>query len=479
MQKEYLLDEIIKVQTDDGYIGMLKKDARMWKLWDVHEMGYIIFGLVNDYKYFNKQQSLNLAIIGLDRAFLALYSNTKDPQYLNFLINRLHIPDWDMDIVLGRKKLVEGHSYAYLTRCLAQLELYGVQPDEQLLEPAMRAIKFLTEQNGMLVTGEVGQWECWSDDQDGGHALGETCSTAYQLRLYETLFRMKGVAGYGDLMERTIYNALFAAQSPNGRKIRYYTPIEGKREYYESDTYCCPNNYRRIISELPSMIYYQYNNGIAVNLYTSSEAKISITNGSSISVKQETDYPGSGLVKIIVSSTTPASFPICLRIPSWAKGTTICINDDAPLSVESGAMFKIERNWSGNDTITMNMPMVWRFVKGRQRQAGRVAVLRGPVVYCLNPGLNRGIGVEKMDSYSLGRIIIDPKSIKGLFHDETISDNGTTCIISAWKEGHGLGGKYDFELTLSEFTDPEGKASYFSIRDFSQGVDDELLKGIY
>jgi DUF1680 family protein len=148
--KQNLVNEVLKTQEEDGYIGMLKKNDRMWKLWDIHEMGYIIMGLVDDYQYFNNQKSLqsavrlanyiiknwsmeipeawmklhissHLAMIGFDRAFIALYSQTKDPRYLNFLITKLKVKDWDMDIVLGRQEKYEGQITAYLSRCLAQL----------------------------------------------------------------------------------------------------------------------------------------------------------------------------------------------------------------------------------------------------------------------------------------------------------------------------------------------------------------------
>ena len=121
------------------------------------------------------------------------------------------------------------------------------------------------------------------------------------------------------------------------------------------------------------------------------------------------------------------------------------------------------------------MPMKWLFVKGRQRQAGRTAIMRGPVVYCLNPELNKGMGFEKMSNHELGRIRIDLNSIKGPFPDERIRAHGTNCTIGAWKEGYGIDGKHDFELTLSEFIDPQGTVSYFSTRNFEYGEDDELL----
>ena len=209
--KQFLVDELLRVQENDGYIGMLKKDSRMSSYWDIHEMSYVIYGLVNDYRYFNNKKSLDaaisaanyiirnwnyrqeenwhmsnhLTIIGLDRALLVLYRETENPSYLNFLIDELHMLDWDFDIVLGRKEKLEGHIYAYMARALAQLELYSIQQDDRLLRTAERAVKFLTEEDGMVITGGAGQYEIWTNDQDGGHGLAETCATAYQIRIYE------------------------------------------------------------------------------------------------------------------------------------------------------------------------------------------------------------------------------------------------------------------------------------------------------
>ena len=109
--------------------------------------------------------------------------------------------------------------------------------------------------DGLHITGGTGQCEIWTDDQDGRGDLGETCATAYQLRVYESLLRLRGEARMGDLIERTVFNTLFAAQSPDGRRLRYFAPTEGPRAYWTTDTYCCPCNYRRIVAELPGMVF--------------------------------------------------------------------------------------------------------------------------------------------------------------------------------------------------------------------------------
>ena len=284
--KKHLVDETIKTQEPDGYMGVMEAPARISGMWDICELGYVILGLTSDYHYFGEKRSLaaarkaadylvahwstipadwpqqthvatHVSVTGLERAMLLLSQETGDERYRNFCTRERALPAWDLGIVVGRRDLIEGHVYAYVARCLAQLELFRFLPDPQLLRPTRRAVHFLTAEDGMAITGGAGLWEIWTDDQDGRMALGETCATAYQIRLYDSLLRLEGNSRYGDLIERTMYNALFAAQSVDGRRIRYYTPLEGKREYFPGDTYCCPCNYRRIVADLPTMVYYR------------------------------------------------------------------------------------------------------------------------------------------------------------------------------------------------------------------------------
>jgi len=501
--KNHLISEIIKTQGNDGYIGNMIPENRMWKVWDLHEMNYIIYGLTSDYKFFGDKQSLIAAqkaadyilknwssmpsdwektteiaafvsVTGLDRTMLTLYGVTGDKRYLEFEVNQRNLPNWDPGIVIGRRPLVEGHTYAYLASCLAQLELYRVQPDEKLLGPTMKAMNFITAKDGMVITGGVGQAEIWTDDQDGGRDLQETCSVCYQIRVYENLLRLKGDSRYGDLMERTIFNTLFGAQSPDGRRLRYFTPFEGNREY--CGECCCTGNFRRIISELPSMVYYRSGNGVAINLYSSSTAHIKMERGLSIAIKQETDYPSSGKVVIRVDPSKPASFPVKLRIPSWCGSARISVNGK-PLETTCipGTFSVIKRSWKAGDQVVLDMPMEWRLVKGRQRQAGRVAVMRGPLVFCLNPAQNESLALK--EASDVGRIVIDLASIEQTpVADSTVRPGGIGCRLKAGTIVGALGNAKNITLTLTEFADPDGKCIYFKVPDLSTAVADELTR---
>jgi DUF1680 family protein len=413
----------------------------------------------------------HVAVTGLEGAMLDLHLATGDRRYLDFVLKQRALAEWDLPIVVGRRPGIDGHIYGYMTRALAQLELYRLRPQSGLLVPARRAVDFMTRGDGMSITGGAGQWEIWTDDQDGRGELAETCATAYQIRVYESLLRLTGEVRFGDLMERTIFNTLFAAQSPDGRSIRYYTPFEGPRKYHPTDNMCCPNNYRMIVSELPEFIYYKSGSGVTVNLYTASSATLD-AGGVRLSIRQETDYPSSGAVSLHLSPSQPAVFSLRFRIPGWASDSRVRVNDAPPQDARAGSFFEVNRQWRSGDTIRIEMPMRMRLIAGRQRQAGRAAVMRGPLVFCLNPADQKSLA--NLDGVDLGRFTLDPASLAAV-PDNGVRPNGIACQVSIWKPSHSLQLKPEMSVRLTEFTDPGGTATYFRLRDLSVVGLDELL----
>lgn len=502
--KTHLVDEIIKTQGPDGYIGDMVPENRMWTVWDLHEMGYIIYSLTSDFQYFGNEEALaaarraadyiltnwstmppdwaqkqqiavHVAATGMDRTMITLYRVTGDRRYLDFELVQRDLPNWNPGIVLGRRPLVLGHTYAYMAACLAQLELYRITADPKLLEATTKAVNFITTGNGMTVTGGIGQAEVWTDNQDGGRDLQETCSTCYQIRVYEHLLRLTANPLFGDLMERTIFNTLFGAQSTDGSGLRYFTPFEGDRVYVGEC--CCTGNFRRIISELPTMVYYRTDDGVTINLYTTSKAHVAIDDKLSVEMRQETDYPTSGRITIRVDPSRPAFFPLNLRIPSWCRTARILVNGNPTESTwTAGTFATIARHWQAGDVVLLEMTMDWRLVRGRQRQAGRVAVLRGPLVFTLNPEKNGSLVSENADN--LGRIVIDMAAIEPTpARSSDVRPDGIECRLKAGTSVGALGDDESLTLTLTEFADPSGRCVYFKIPDISQADADELAPG--
>jgi uncharacterized protein len=487
--KNQLVTELIATQLPDGYIGTFPAGSRIRELFDEHEMAYNLHALVNNYTKCHDQPSLTAAgkladyyianydaaaatrdpalvcKIDIERAMIALSEATGNTQYRDYIVNRSDLRHWQAPMANT------DHFYTVVNLCLAQLDLYREQPDQTLLTQSRRVNDYLTDNNGLLITGTCSLNEKFNNTQQTLGPVGETCATAYLIRMEHNLLQLEGKSADGDIMERAIYNALFAAQSPDGRQLRYFTAIEGQRQYYNTDTYCCPNNFRRIVAELPEMIYYKNSgNGLAVNLYTPSEATVALNGGVSLKVTQTGDYLDSGHVAIQLDPSQSARFPLELRIPKWCKNdVSVDINGQAwDGTISPGTFLTIDRQWNAGDEVTLDMPMTWRFVLGRGLQTGLAALMRGPIVYCLDPSENAALG--GLDVASLKSLVIDPTSVIDLPGGDPF--DGMACQVRATGFGE------TFLLTLTKFRDPQGRCVYFHLSDMSAAVPDELV-GIF
>ncbi len=419
-RKDYLIRELLATQLADGYIGLKPEGHRVTELWDLHEMVYIIFALVNDYRAFHNQASLDAARkladyilknrrysdpalhlhkdghingdfpedtgkLNTERAMIALSEVTGDPRYREYAIEGMNLRKWHAPVA--------GHAYTFMNICISQLDLYRENPDETLLAQSRKVIDYLTKNDGLVITGTCSLGESFHNTHEIRGNLGESCATAYLIRMAHYLLQFEGRSLDGDIMERTIYNALFAAQEPTGRHLRYFTCAEGPRVYFDKDTYCCPGNWRRIVAELPEMIYYRSaDGGLLVNLYTTSSADVKIADDLAVRVRQETDYPNSGRVAITIEPSRQAEFPVALRIPRWCSDATVAVNGQkADVPTKPGDISTIKRSWKSGDVVTLDMPMKTRLVRGHNLQAGKVAVMRGPVVFSFSPARQKDL----------------------------------------------------------------------------------------
>lgn len=492
--KKRLVAEVLQAQCADGYIGAMRPSSRIKYYWDLHEMVYLIHALVNDYRVFNHVAALNgaikaadyimvnraavaapldLAKLNIERAFLALSEASGDRKYQAYAVEGVHLGQWH-DSAVGH------HAYGFMNLCLAQLDLHEQEPLEALLDTSHAVVDFLTRQDGLLIHGSCTRKELFHDSQEGTVDIAETCATAYLILLLDRLLQLEGNPLYGDLMERAIFNALFAAQSVDGKKVRYHTPLDGKRLYcterwpqLAEHTFCCPNNFRRIVSLLPSLIYYQSDtNGLLINQYTPSQATLRMR-GHNIRVRQETDYPTSGEVEIHLETDEKVTGPISLRIPAWSQTAVLSLNGSSEVSIPTGSLHTIERQWQTGDRITLDLPLPWRWIKGRQAQAGRVALMRGPLLFCLNPQRAEN---QAMD-VNLQNIMLDMQSLSGPLNDRMIRPGGIACMVKGWKSGAHTTAAHDLDVLLTEFPDPGGEAVYFLPAQPDGAIDDALWMG--
>ena len=511
---QYILDELVKSRDPDGYLGFWKVEPgnRQDHInWILHEQEYINLAMVRNYGCTGNPQSLahaktmgdyilktfptpqnpcfnpaEICTAGLPEGMLELYRVTGDPRYFDFAANVPHGSQWEVKLASLRTWEQDFsrrpcHVYVMLARCYAQTELYRLTGEENLLHMSqfMRNEMLKQGEGGMLLTGSCSEGEHFTYNQNGSGAIGESCVTAYVLRWMDSLLRLEGDLRYGDLLERTIYNALFAANSPDGRWIRYFTPFTGDRQYDTRDSFCCCGNYRRAVAELPQKVYYRTpEGGIALNLFSNSKKAFDVA-GQTVTIRQETAYPNDGEVKLTFSTPNPAAFAFQFRTPRWCEKITARVNNEAPVTISPAEQklgcYVLNRTWRDGDVVRISMPMTWRFLRGRAVQDGRAALLRGPMVYCIGKAQNAEVLKKCPEPRNL---VIDPASLGEPAKDDSIRPNGLKAVAKAWLNRDRTG--ETVAVTLTEFTDPSGQDVYFRVPNLADTspvrlMDDEIV----
>jgi DUF1680 family protein len=263
-------------------------------------------------------------------------------------------------------------------------------------------------------------YEAFGDNYDlpNEEAYLETCAAIGNALWNQRMFLMSGDAKYIDVLERVIYNGFLSGISLKGDEFFYPNPLASKGDYKRSkwfSTSCCPVNIARFIPQIPQFAYATKDDSAYVNLFIESEAKLKLKSGE-IKLSQKTEYPWDGTVKITVDDITQLSalnFKLNIRVPGWCTGRPVPsdlyvqtdpgtlkdfvlkINGEPIVFSPYNGYCQVERNWKKGDVIEVEMNMPVRRIKAHdavKANRGRLAVERGPVVYCAE-GFDNGSGV--------------------------------------------------------------------------------------
>ncbi len=266
----------------------------------------------------------------------------------------------------------------------------------------------------MYVTGGVGA-------RHGGESFGaayelpndsayaETCAAIGLALWSHRLNLMHGKGEYADVLERVIYNGILSGIGMDGEHFFYVNPLASGGGHHRQPFYpcaCCPTNVVRFVPSLPGYVYAQGKHGIFVNLYASGTGKLTTPRGHTVEIKQETRYPWDGKVRLSLKLSDPPQqvgwFQLDLRIPGWCEGPTLKLNGKV-LDMESlpnhyrfqNGYAKICQYWNRGDretrkegapdVIELELPMPVERIEAHPRvqaNVGRVAIQRGPIVYC-------------------------------------------------------------------------------------------------
>jgi DUF1680 family protein len=304
-----------------------------------------------------------------------------------------------------------GHAVLALYYYAGAADVYAETGEKALIEALDRLWNNVVNKK-MYVTGACGQTHHGASSKvDFVHeafideymmpnltAYNETCANICNAMFSYRMLGIYGQAKYADIMELALYNSALSGISADGTHYFYTNPLRRTHDHHMDTTdqktrepyihcFCCPPNLVRTIAKVSGWAYSLSENGVAVNLYGGNKLDTKLLDGSRIQLTQETQYPWEGAVRITVESCKDKPFEMMLRIPEWAQGTKVWLNEkEVAVEVKPGTYSRITRGWKKGDVITLDMPMEARLIEGHPRieeVRNQAAIKRGPVVYCM------------------------------------------------------------------------------------------------
>ena len=420
---------LLETQLPNGYIGNYPPENQL-TAWDIWGRKYSMLGL-NRYFEITKNKSAlqaaqkvadhllsqvgpgktditktgnyrGMASSSVLEPIVYLYNHTGEKRYLefaNYIVNQWETEEGPKLI----SKAVEGNwvserfpkpdvwwgwengqkAYEMMSCYEGLLQLYLVNGNYKYLKAVIDVVENIIDTE-INIAGSGSAFECWyhgieNQTQPTYHTM-ETCVTITWMKLCYNLLQLTGDSKYADQIELTFYNALLASMKFDAGEIAKYSPLEGRRHAGEEQCgmhiNCCNANGPRGFTLMPGFAYMNSKNGISVNFYGESEAKIKMVNGNNVSIQQKTNYPENEKILISVNPEKDGEFELNLRIPEWSEKTLALVNEEVVENVQSGKYCTINRTWKKGDKIELTLDLRGRLVTQNNYQA----ITRGPVV---------------------------------------------------------------------------------------------------
>ena len=324
--------------------------------------------------------------------------------------------------------------------------------DDELWEACQRIWHDITRRQ-MYITGAIGQsaaGESFSFDYDLPNDLiyGETCAAISLAFFAQRMLRLAPRGEYADVLERVLYNGTISGMSLDGTKFFYVNPLEvdpARCAYNHQFRHvkperqkwfgcaCCPPNLGRLIASLPGYLYHINDDTVYVNLYTTNDMTTALQSGEA-SLSMQTGYPWDGAVRLTVNAA-PQDMRLALRKPGWCRTFTLMVNGTAvDYALRDGFLY-IARGWSAGDCVelTFDMPAVTVHANPRVAEdLGKIAVQRGPVVYCLEePDNGKNLQRVYLDADAAFTCRYEPDTLGGIVAIET---EGCELAFDNWDD---------------------------------------------
>ncbi|NLA59196.1 MAG: glycoside hydrolase family 127 protein [Firmicutes bacterium] len=318
---------------------------------------------------------------------------------IGYNYSQAHLP-------VRQQETAEGHSVRALYLFSGMADVAVETGDEELLEVCRRLWDNVTLRR-MYITGGVGSeryGERFTFDYDlpNDRAYTETCASIALVFFAHRMLQADMDAKYANVMERALYNGVLSGISLDGKSFFYVNPLEVWPEagrvrhdlqHVKTERQgwfacaCCPPNAARLLASIGRYMYSAGEDTAYIHLYAASTAELVLA-GMKVRLIQETDYPWQEKVTIKVEPEEAREFAIAVRLPDWCEDPSLAVNGkeaDLTQATSRGYAY-IRRTWQPGDTIELTLPMPVQRISANPKvreNAGRVALQRGPVVYCL------------------------------------------------------------------------------------------------
>jgi len=346
-----------------------------------------------------------------------------------------------------------GHAVRGAYMYTAMADLSAATGDNRYLNASMRIWDDVAA-GKIYITGGIGskeQGEAFGESYELPNmtAYTETCASVANVFWNHRLYSATGNSKYLDVLERTLYNGLISGIGADGCSFYYPNPLESDGRFERAGWFecsCCPGNVARLMPSVKQYIWSASDEGVNVNLFISSEARLQIPAGE-VALKQTTEFPWKGDITINVDPAGDnSSFALRIRIPSWTgnepfagglysyltpsgQKTVIKVNGKKVRINEQNGFAVIERSWNMGDVVTVSLPMEPRFIAARDEvkaDSGRVAIGVGPIVYC----------IEEVDNGKVRDMMVDPETdVTYAFDPSTLGGVGTLTFTAETADG--------------------------------------------
>src|SRR6516165_5922732 len=435
-----IIKEIVAVQEPSGYLNTyyvqdrvkdrMTPDVQRWGH-ELYNLGHMIQAAIAYYRATGERSLLEASMRFVDDyllpsfgpvadkkpifsghpeielALIELYRTTGEKKYLTlagYILQgdeRIKVPERAYvyhfcGIPFTSRTHLEGHAVRAMYACCGATDYYLETGDEAYLKTLNVLWNDLVTSQ-MYVTGGVGarsQGEAFGDSYELPNftAYGESCAAIGNMMWNWRMLTATGEGKYADVVERALYNGINSGMSLDGTLYCYRNPLAFdpssgdhiRNPWY--DVTCCPPNLERTFASLPGYFYSTSKDGIYVHLYDNSQLDWHLENGTDLKITEKTNYPWDGAVEITLAPGKPTDFTFYVRIPGWSEGPQVKINGSPASDAIPGQYLALRRRWEPGDSISVKFDLTAHLVAANPRVVddyGRVAIQRGPLVYCL------------------------------------------------------------------------------------------------